>query len=381
MKSVRFGSAVFTDADRKPCGEDVFGCVHIAVMRSAAVRARPCPDIESSLSFGTGLRPAVRAQLGARIVAVDYHKLPPVPFGLVFEHAAQFTPTGIEYVPVRMAFRSLPVGKVMGRVGWVRFRRAPAGQVLHCQILDHDCLVITNQCRGQFVQEVTAHVRKAGVGARDLERGFPVVVAALPFAGQCVLFPFELGRELGVMAWVADDLPLAGDGEGFHTEVDADRIGPWWQWCDMLFDEKAHMPAPRRVQADRHRAGRAALRQGARPSYRQRFAHLREGEFMLVLVPCERAARELGAAAMRLAFEPWIITHLFEETRERGLQMPERLLQGDARHVVHVRVLVGLFPSGEHRAGLRVRDIAVFGCPCGRTRFQRHVVHLSLIHI
>lgn len=32
MRDLGSGSAVLADADRKPCGEDVFGCVQVTVV-------------------------------------------------------------------------------------------------------------------------------------------------------------------------------------------------------------------------------------------------------------------------------------------------------------------------------------------------------------
>lgn len=75
MRDLGSGSAVLADADRKPCGEDVFGCVQIPVMGCSAVRARPCPDFEAGHALRPGLRPAVGAGLRARIIPVDGYVL------------------------------------------------------------------------------------------------------------------------------------------------------------------------------------------------------------------------------------------------------------------------------------------------------------------
>lgn len=71
MRDLGSGSAVLADANRKPCGEDVFGCVQIPVMGCSAVRARPCPDFEAGHALRPGLRPAVGADLRARIIPID----------------------------------------------------------------------------------------------------------------------------------------------------------------------------------------------------------------------------------------------------------------------------------------------------------------------
>ena len=80
MRDLGSGSAVLADANRKPCGEDVFGCVQVTVVACPAVRARPCPDFEAGHALRPGLRPAVGADLRARIIPVDGYELSPVPF-------------------------------------------------------------------------------------------------------------------------------------------------------------------------------------------------------------------------------------------------------------------------------------------------------------
>lgn len=121
MRDLGSGSAVLADADRKPCGEDVFGCVQIPVMGCSAVRARPCPDFETGHALRPGLRPAVGAVLRARIIPVDGYELASVPFGLVFEHSTELRPSGVHDAPVQPGFPGLPVGEPMVRIIRVGF--------------------------------------------------------------------------------------------------------------------------------------------------------------------------------------------------------------------------------------------------------------------
>ena len=43
MRDLGSGSAVLADANRKPCGEDVFGCVQVTVVACSAVRVAMPP--------------------------------------------------------------------------------------------------------------------------------------------------------------------------------------------------------------------------------------------------------------------------------------------------------------------------------------------------
>ena len=142
MRDLGSGSAVLADANRKPCGEDVFGCVQIPVMGCSAVRARPCPDFEAGHALRPGLRPAVGADLRARIIPIDGYELSPVPFGLVFEHSTELRPSGVHDASVQPVFRGLAVGEPMVRIVRVGFRRASFGHVLHVEVFEYHRLVL-----------------------------------------------------------------------------------------------------------------------------------------------------------------------------------------------------------------------------------------------
>lgn len=224
MRDLGSGSAILADANRKPCGEDVFGCVRVTVVACPAVRARPCPDFEAGHALRPGLRPAVGADLRARIILVDGYELSPVPFGLVFEHSTELRPSGVHDASVQPVFRGLAVGEPMVRIVRVGFRRASSGHVLHVEVFEYHRLVLADYPRAQLVEEVMAHVRDSGVGAGHLEGGFPTIVAAFGFAGERPLLPFEPLGEFLVVAWIRYGLPVAGDGVAVHSQVDSDCV-------------------------------------------------------------------------------------------------------------------------------------------------------------
>ena len=177
MRDLGSGSAVLADADRKPCGEDVSGCVQVTVVACPAVRACPCPDLKAGHALRPGLRPAMGADLRTRIILVDGDELSPVPFGLVFEHSTELGPSGVHDAPAQPGFPGLPVGEPMVRIVRVGFRRTPFGHVLHVEVFEYHRLVLADYPRAQLVEEVTAHVRDSGVGASHLEGCFPTIVA------------------------------------------------------------------------------------------------------------------------------------------------------------------------------------------------------------
>ena len=377
MRDPGSGSAVLADADRKPCGEDVFGCVQVTVVACSAVRARPCPDFEAGHALRPGLRPAVGADLRARIIPVDGYELSPVPFSLVFEHSTELRPSGVHDAPVQPVFRGLAVGEPMVRIVRVGFRRASFGHVPHVEVFEYHRLVLADYPRAQLVEEVTAHVRDSGVGAGHLEGGFPTIVAAFGFAGQRPLLPFQPFGEFFVVAWVRYGLPVAGDGVAVHSQVDSDGVLSGGERTDGLLHEDADVPSSGGVQAYGHGARLRLAGQCSGPSYRQWSAHLGEREFVALGVPFERASSVFGASAVGFGLEPRIVAGLLEEVGERRLQVSQRLLQRHAGHFVHVRVFSRFLPLGEHGAGLDVGDAPALRRPCGGAGFQCEIVDLS----
>lgn len=326
MRDLGSGSAVLADADRKPCGEDVFGCVQIPVMGCSAVRARPCPDLETGHALRPGLRPAVGADLRARIIPVDGYELSPVPFGLVFEHSTELRPSGVHNAPVQPVFRGLAVGEPMVRIIRVGFRRASFGHVLHVEVFEYHRLVLADYPRAQLVEKVTAHVRDSGVGAGHLEGGFPMIVAALGLAGQLLLFPFEPLGEFLVVAWVRYGLAVAGDGVAVHAQVDSDGVVLLGESLDVLFYEDADVPASGCVQTHGHGARLRLAGQCSGPSYRQWSAHLGEREFVAFGIPFERASSVFGASAVGFGLEPRIVAGLLPpRPKGQGLRKPKKM--------------------------------------------------------
>lgn len=164
------------------------------------------------------------ANLAGRVPAVDDRKLAPVPFGLVFEHRAELSPTRVEYAPVETGFCRLPVGKVTARMLRVRLRRAPSGQVFDRKVFDDHRLVLADESGRELVEEVASTVLDLGVRFGDLQTGFTIVVASFLLSGESLLGLFKLLLVTVEVAWVGDFLPGAEDGEVFGAQIDADLV-------------------------------------------------------------------------------------------------------------------------------------------------------------
>lgn len=269
MREAVFDSAVLADADRKSCGEDVFAALPSRSWWQPPGRACPFPDVER---LGTGLGPARGAQLRARIILVDHDQLRPY-LALVFEHASELGPSGVQYASVQSAFRGLAVGQVLAGMFGIGFRLASSGHVPDGKVLDDHRLVVADDVRGQLVQEVTALVCDARVDAGHLQLCLAMVVASFPFSAERPLRPCEAFEAFLQMPRILYHGALVGDGERIHSEVERDGVAFPAKGRDAFLDEDAHMPALRGVEAHGHRGGFRAFGQGPRPDDGQRFLH------------------------------------------------------------------------------------------------------------
>lgn len=187
----------------------------------SAFWAIPLADVQRFLAAVVS---AGGADLAVWVPAVDDRKLAPIPFGLVFEHGAESSPTRVEYAPVQTAFRLLPVVEVLSRIIRVRFRLATSAHVLDSQVLDDNRLVFMDDSGRELVEKVGATILDLGVHFGDLQAGFTIVVASFLLSGESLLGSFKLLLVTVEVAWVGDFLPGAEDGEVFGAQIDADLV-------------------------------------------------------------------------------------------------------------------------------------------------------------
>lgn len=296
-------------------------------MVGAAVLAVPFADVEG---FSAAVLSADTAHPAAGIPAVDDDQLTAVPIALVFEHGAELAPRGVRDAPVQSTFRGLPVVQVCARLVGVGTWFDAAAHALHVQVLDADGLVLAHQFRGQLVQEVAALVPDLRVDSRDLEPRLAIIAASSLFSGQFPLRPAQSVELPLPITGIVDLGAVAQDGEPVEAHVDADVAVGRFELLDVVLAEDADMPSPGGVEADGDGGRLGLARQRARPSDVQRLPHFGEFQRPPTPIPCECVSGERGAAAIPLGFEPGIAARMVEEVRVGGLQMPERLLQGNA---------------------------------------------------
>lgn len=284
-----------------------------------AVWAFPCSDVQC---LPAGVLAARVADLTAGIPLVDDRELASVPFGLVFKHGAELSPACVQNAFVQTAFRLLPVVEVPSRIVRVSFRLAASAHVLDSQVLDDNRLVFTDDSGRELVQEVGTTILDLRVCLRHFQTGLAIIVASFLFLGEFLLRQSKFFQMVSHIAWIVDFLTIAEDGEVFQSHVDADHV-PVLGWLeDGIFDQYADVPTSSRVQTDSHAGWSAFSWQGARPTYMQWFAHLRQRQRPVLPIPCECGDGVGGGTALVFRFESRIGAGLVEEPLECGLQMP-----------------------------------------------------------
>lgn len=284
-----------------------------------AVGALPCSDVQC---LPAGVLAARVADLAAGIPLVDDRELATVPFCLVFKHGAELSPTRVQNAFVQTAFRLLPVVEVLSRIIRVRFRLATSAHVLDSQVLDDNRLVFTDDSGRELVEKVGATVLDLRIRLSRLQPGFTIVVASFLLPGEFSLRQPEFPQVFSQVSWIVDFFTIAEGGEVFQSHVDANHVSILGWLEDDIFDQYADVPTSSRVQTDRHAGWSAFAWQGARPTYMQWFAHLRQRQRPVLPIPCERGDGIGGGTTLVFRFESRIGAGLVEEPLERGLQMP-----------------------------------------------------------
>ena len=185
---------------RLTSGQDVLRRVDVPVMPGAAGRARPLQGAQAQLREPV---PARRAGLGRGVPPAGHDQVPAVPLALVRKLVAELTPPA-----------------VADRAGQVSVADH-AGDV---QVLDHDHVVPADQAGAGPVREVPPGIADLAVGAGHLRRGPGPVRRAVPAAGQAPLVPGQVAGLARQVPRAGDLLPVRGDGEVRHAQVDAGRV-------------------------------------------------------------------------------------------------------------------------------------------------------------
>lgn len=227
--------------------------------------------------------------------AVHDHHVPPVPGGLVIQKAPELCPRGI--------------ADGAGEFPFLTILRAVRPSITSVWISRTSRVV--SLCRP------------------SLRRSVIPVRGALLLAGTVALCRGEVSAVKAFVPGVGD-LPTGRQGQQV-VQADVD---------------------PHRRIRDRERFHRRVV---APPDDVQRPGHLRE--LQPAITERERRSGVLRRGArLPLRLEPWVLGALGEEVRERPLQVPQRLLERNRRHLVEEGQFPGLLPDRQHCGGLVAVD-------------------------
>ncbi len=341
--------AISTDCHRQPGGQNILRSVDIPIMSNTAT-THPLTHVERHCVSYDAAR---RAQLRRRKPAIDHDHLASIPTRLVLQHAPKLRPRRIRDRPSESAISE---------------------QVAHAQILDYERLVLTHDSRRDLVQIVTPTVCDTRMDPSDSETRFGPVGRVLLLATQFALGFRQSSAVSAFMAGVGDLLARGQGKQGGQPHVDPDRPIGTGQWHNRgVLAQHGHKPTPGRVPRHCYR-GRFA-RQSARPHDIEWFIHLRQEQFPRT--PPKARPRVLGTCPGLLPrLEMRIPGALGPKVGERGLQVPQRLLQRHRRHLSQVGVVFIALPSGEHRRSHGVVN-TLTTLPRGGPSLEGEVVDLA----
>ncbi len=337
-----------TACRREPRGQNVLRCVVVAVVFGVAMGARPSLRAEGETADAA----ARTARLAARVEAVDLDQRPSVPRALVVELSQQFSP---------------PCHQDGSRETTV------AKQAAHVQVLDDDRLVFANESSAELVQKVSALVGRPRAHARQLEARALLVSGALLLSRDA---PRERPLSFATticMPGVCNAFPVREHDEVRQSDVHADRSLHLRQRANArVRAEDGDVPPARRVEGHSCARRPRVLRQRTRPANRQRRRHASEpqlGAFHAKAVACE-----CSSATPAPRSESRVAPFLPKEPRVGGLQLPDGLLQRNARHVLQECKVRVCLPPCQPSTLFRISQVFLVPCPSVAALLQRAVV-------
>ncbi len=285
-------------------------------------------------------RAACGTHSGGRKPTVDPAEGPPAPGCLLLQHAGEHTPAGIVH----------------------GLRQPGAREPSHAQVLDKHRLALTDDPRGLFVRPIPTRIGHPGMRLGYLDPCFRSVLRPLFFAGHDSLRLAKLALHAPQETRVLDRLPVRQNCERRQPQINTDLGIHWWQRRCLHFNHERREIPPRRVldDRDRRRIGRelprpthrdiADLRQAQLPPGSDRKASIAREPDRLPIVPAGPESRRGNLRPLTFPGRG------LEEIAVRGVQIDQRLLQHDRRHLGQPRPFDGCLRCGEPLGQLSVAD-------------------------
>src|SRR3984893_17275179 len=266
----------------------------------------------------------VKAAFRGWVPAVNLDHGSTIPCGLVFQLGHKLTPSDI----------TDGVGKLV---------------ILH-HVLDIKPFVachrvFTNQASRELVREITATISDTGVDTSNLETSLIPVLGTLFLLGMSSLcfgkFLLIFHKEFGI----ANDFTIGEDDKGFQSQVSTDSLFSRWQMGNVLFYQDADEVAIGTIFRDGHARGIRTIRQGARPTNIQGFAHLGKSNHP---VSVGKSIRGIGGGLLiPLFMKGGIGSASFKKMNEGLIQMAKCLLKWNRRNFREPAIVFLLLEVGQ----------------------------------
>lgn len=335
-----------------PRSVDILGRVQIAVMVLATFWAIPFSNVEGET--GQNVAAAVAA-FAAGEEAVHKPQLPAVSLAFVGEHGSEHAEAGIgDRLCEAMVFNH------------------PA----HVQVFDADSVVSAHQIGRHLVEVIFSGVADVFL--------YPGNADALPIPHAATLDatrenPLSLGKASLVFARmlrVGDALIVAGSNQAVDSQVNTNRFSGRFELGKLFVENQRDEVATAGSFGDCD--GRRFRLKLTTPVHIET-AQARDNQIWVVRVgsrKLESGGRVFGRLLVTFSFESGVGCFLVKKLHEGIVQVPQGLLNRDARHFSEPRSFFFALPLGKFGGSLAVADPFLSFLPGVCTIPQRPVIHI-----
>lgn len=321
--------------------------VFISIMPHAAFGAIPFSDSQGQ-SFND--MPAVITPFRRGEEAVHHTQFLPVPGTFVGQHAAKSAHANI--------------GKRTGKAMILH-------HAVNVQVLDGDKIKTPYQVRSDLVQIIRSTVSDVLLNAGNVQSCLLPSTASLGPAGKRLLSLSQFAQGLAEISHVGYVLPIGQRGKAIDAEINADALAGLRQGLNFFIKTERDEVFPGRFLDYRYRRG-FTLKRPAPMDIKP--AKTSNTKVAIVTIPLEGAAGVFSRLLTPLLFENWIFIFPVKKPTEGSLQMPEGLLNGDARCFVQPSCSFFLFQRSKQRRCFMVADALMFLEPCIDAKAEKIIV-------
>jgi hypothetical protein len=339
-----------TGQHRLPGGYNVLGGVVVPIVDGVAAGTRPRADRQRQLVHDIA---AATTPLTAGVEPINLDKRPAVPLGLV---------------------RQLPKDLPPADIGDVFGQRRVLDHALDVQVFHDNHLVFADQSCRHLMNKVHPAIGDFLVHLGHFQARLVAVLRSLLFPGH---LPLPAGQLLLIFARVLRVANLFSGRERSgmrQAHINADLLLNRRPWFDFHLTSQTDVVAATGRLRDGD--GTRGMRDIPRPFHFQ-LPHLRQFQVGLARIPGKGRPGVLGGLLVMLGFERRVVCPTFPEVDERGLQMPQGLLQRDAAHFIQIADCGVFLPGGQVGTRRGVVHPFLTLIPSIGAQVERMVVHFA----